>query len=215
MTTIALIIALGAAALLLTAGYLFGVQRAFGAREALRAQTLKQAQDIEVLREELAHKSAEQERSLRSTIESAIAPLMQREQLSVDLSHVRSDAGARRDLAQLLDRIAEAGNFSDVVLSDEDGLALASNRGAPDADRLAANSSLVLLMADRIAGEGRPLPLSVMFHDEANKTTLSRIFRVQDRRLSLTVVASAEGRLTPTALDPALAKVTNALGARA
>ena len=69
MTTIALIIALGAAALLLTAGYLFGVQRAFGAREQLRAQTLRQAQDIELLREELAHKTTEQEQSLRTTIE--------------------------------------------------------------------------------------------------------------------------------------------------
>ena len=211
MTTIALIIALGAAALRLTAGYLFGVQRAFGAREQLRAQTLRQAQDIELLREELAHKTTEQEQSLRTTIENALAPLVQREQLSIDLSRIASDAGTRRDLTKLLDLIASAGNFSDVVLSDEDGLALAANAAATEADRLAANSSLVLLMADRIAGDGRPPPLAVMLHDEANKTTLSRIFRVQDRRLSLTVIASAEGRLTPTALDPALTKVTSSL----
>jgi hypothetical protein len=54
-------------------------------------------------------------------------------------------------------------------------------------------------------------PVSVMVHYESEKTTLCRMFNVQERRVTLTVVATSDSLLTPAALDPALVKVAGAL----
>lgn len=207
MTAVAVLIGLGAAVLLLIAGYLAGLRRGAEAREALRAQSIRLFNELTAVQDDLARRSEAQEHSLRATIEEALAPIVQREQLSLDLSRLKSGAGERRDLTNLLDKIAEAGNFSLVVLSDDDGLPLAANGAAQDADRLAANSSLVLLMADRMSLANQPQPLAIMIHDETNRLTLCRIFQVQDKRVTLTAVASGNERLAPTALDPALGKV--------
>ncbi len=66
-------------------------------------------------------------------------------------------------------------------------------------------------MSDRMSGAGQPRPLSVMIHDEANNTTIYRIFEVQGRRVALMAAASGDFGLTPTALDPALVKVSGML----
>jgi hypothetical protein len=84
---------------------------------------LRQAQEIETLRRDAAETGAEREASLRATIE--------REQLALDLSKLKSGADERRDLTDLLDRIAAAGKITAVVLGDADGLALAASAGAP------------------------------------------------------------------------------------
>jgi len=52
---------------------------------------------------------------------------------------------------------------------------------------------------------GALAPLALMVHDEANKVTLCRIFRVGDQRLSL-IAVSASAQL-PYSADPALVKV--------
>ncbi len=210
MTLIDLVAGLAAALLLLTAGWLFGVRRGRADRDRLRALVFEQAREIETGRASADADADRAQRNLTATIERAIAPLVERDRLSDDLARLDTGEGRRRDLGLLLDRIAEVGNFTTVVLCDEEGLPLAANDKAQAVERHAANSSLVLLLADRMGAGDQAMPLSIMIHDEANTTTLCRLFRVQDRRLTLSAVTSG-ARLTPTALDPALVKLVGML----
>lgn len=212
MSVISIIIGLAASVLLLTSGYLYGARRGFQARELLRRQNLEQAQNLTQLRESLSQQTNDQEKSLQNTIQQVLAPLVQREQLSLGLSRLDAGSGQHRDLTPLLDQIARVGNFSTVLLSDEEGLPVAANSSARELDRWLATSSLLLVVADRITASQVAAPQSIVVHDEANSTTLCRFFRVQDQRLSLTAVASG-ARLTPTALDPAVDKLNALLGA--
>lgn len=204
MTIISAIIALGAAALLLVSGYLFGVRQGNKVRETLRQENFELAHQLAQLRATLSHQADEQDATLRATIEQVLKPLVRKEQLSQGLS--RPSIGEHRDLTPLLDQIAEKGDFSTVLLSNEEGLPLAANKAAPDLERLLATASLMLLVADRIAGHQAPAPRAIMIHDETDATTLCRIFHIQGQRLSLTAVTNG-ARLTPTMLDPALDKV--------
>ena len=206
MILLSTIMGLGAATLLLTAGYLFGVKRGYHAREKLRRQNLMQAAEMRQLPEQLLQRQNEQEDNLRATIQQVLTPLVQREQLSHELSHLEAGLGHDSDLTILLDQIAEKGNFEAVLLGDEAGWPLAASSNTRDLERLGATSSLLLLLADRMSRDGAPAPLALMVHDEANKVTLCRIFRVSGQRLSL-IAASTGAQLTPTALDPALVKV--------
>ncbi len=63
--------------------------------------------------------------ALKSTIEQVLAPLVERERLSLDLARVGS-GGERRDLTPLLEQVARVGAFGSVLLSNEDGLVVAS-----------------------------------------------------------------------------------------
>lgn len=210
MTPITLLVGLLAASTLVLAGWLFGVRRGRADREALRHVVFDQAEELKALREENGQLASRSDQTLRATLQEVIAPLVQRDQLSADLARLDAGEGRRRDLGLLLDRIADVGNFSTVVICDEEGLPLATNDKAIDVDRRAADVSLVMLLADRMGSGERARPMSVMIHDEANSTTLCRLFHVQDRRLALSAVSSG-ARLTPTALDPALVKVTSLL----
>lgn len=206
MTLIPMLIALAAALLLLGAGYLYGARRGSNARERLRAINLQQVEQLKQL-QRFSERDDRRESSLRKTIEQVLGPLVERETFSLGLSDLADGAGQHRDLTLMLDRIQEIGHFSAVMISNEEGLPLAADSGArQDVERLAAVSSLMLLMTERIAGPDRPAPRSIMVHDESNVTTLCRIFRVRDQRLSLTAVSEG-ARLTPTALDPALTRI--------
>jgi len=210
MTIIAIITGLGAALLLLTAGYLFGVRRGALSRELLRQQAQQQAETLKQLSEQYSRRTADQEGSLRTTIQQVLAPLVERERLSLDLAHFSTRSGQRRDLAPLLDKIAALGHFTTVLLSNEDGLPLAANSASRNLDQLAAASTRLALVADQIGGEQGLAPLSVMVRDASDATTLCRIFRVQGQRLSLTAVSN-DSRLTSVALEPALMKIEAAL----
>lgn len=212
MTLIPAIIGLGAAVLLLAAGYLYGARLGSKARERLRTANLQQAEKLKQLQDRVSDQADERDSSLRNTIRQLLVPLVQREEFSLGLSQLDASPGQHRDLTLLLDQILDIGKFSTVLISNDEGLPVASNSAAQDVERLAATSSLLLLMADRMAGNDRPAPLSFMLHDDSNSTMLCRIFRVRDQRLSLTAVSSGS-RLTPTALDPALARVEALLGA--
>jgi predicted regulator of Ras-like GTPase activity (Roadblock/LC7/MglB family) len=244
-----LIMGVSAAALLLTAGYLFGAKRGYQAREQLLDQNLDQVEELRRLQEQLALKddhpvqgaTAELKvmieallrqgdalqrtlepllqrdkdaEALHTTIQQVLTPLLQqvltpltqRDRLSFALANLQTGSGRRGDLLHLVDQIAEKGGFVTVLLSDEEGLPLAASSNARDLERLAAISSLSLLVADRLAQDKAPTPLAVMVHDAANKLTLCRIFRIGDQRLLLTAV-STDSQLMPTILDPALAKL--------
>jgi hypothetical protein len=220
---IAVVTGLSAAALLLSAGYIFGARRGARERERLREQCLLEAEAAHTVRERLAYEKATAEalrdstgqmignvENLRSIVHDVLGPLARREQLAYELSRLDAGAGRRGELSSLLDQIAEKGGFRTVLLSDDAGLPLASNSHGKDLDRLAATASLVLLFVDRIRRDGSPAPLSLMLQDEANQVTLCRIFSVGDQRLLLTAVAIGVP-LTPMALDAALPKLENAL----
>jgi hypothetical protein len=216
MILLAAIVGVSAAVLLLTAGYLFGIKRGFEAREQLRQQNLQQAEELQ-LRERLTRQQQNDAdiQSLRTElgkVQQVLTPLIQRERLGFALANLQTGAGRHHDLMGLVDQIAAKGSFSAVLLNDAEGLPLAASSNAKDLDRLAVLSSMVLLLADRISRDNAPSPLAVMVHDEANKLTLCRIFRVGGKRLLLTAV-STDAQLLPTALDPALAKLDNVLSA--
>jgi len=213
MILLSAIIGLGAATLLLAAGYLFGVKRGHREREHLRRQNLLQAAEIKRLPDRLAPPQDGQDDSLRATIQQVLTPLVQRERLSHELSHLETKLGQGKDLTTLLDQIAEKGNFEAVLLGDEAGWPLAASSNTKDLERWGATTSLLLLLADRMSRDNAPAPLALTVLDEANKVTLCRLFRASDQRLSLTA-ASTGAQLTPTALDPALVRVSAALSNR-
>jgi len=210
MTIFAIITGLGAAILLLTSGYLFGARKGALARERLRQQAQSHAADLEQLREQNRQRNTDQEKSLRRTIQHVLAPLVERERISLDLAQFTGSAGQRRDLVPLLDKIAAVGRFKTVLLANEEGLPLAANSAAVHLERLAAASTRLALVADQIAGEHGVAPLSVMLRDASDAATLCRMFRVQDQKLTLTAVSN-DSRLASVALDPALAKIEVAL----
>lgn len=121
-------------------------------------------------------------------------------------------AGDRRRLSTLLQRVAERGGFSFVLLSDELGLPLAASPGARDPEVQAGVSSLLFTLADRVRQAGGPAPVSVSIRDEAGELTLHRLFSVGPERYLLTAV-SKRARVSPEALDSALAALEASLGA--
>jgi hypothetical protein len=190
-------------------------------REAMRADEhrndlgslidllLKQGEAMQHMLEPLARRAVEDDK-LRDTVEQVLTPLLQRERLEMELTNLETAKGDRSSLTRLLDQISDKGRFRVVVLTDDEGLPLATSTNAWDVDRLAGVSAHVSMLADRLGREGAPAPLSVMVHDEGNQVTLCRIFRVRNKRLILTAV-SHSAELTSSALDPALTKVDAAL----
>ena len=111
---------------------------------------LRQGDALQRLLEPL---TSRMEDDLRATVEHVLTPLARRERLIVALADVETGTGHQGDLARLLDRIAEKGQFRTVVLSDDAGLPLAASSNAWDVERLAAIGSLLLMSADRIGRE--------------------------------------------------------------
>jgi len=188
------------------AGYLLGVRLGATARDALRTDAEASAADAAEARALLAKEVARREDPLRADIERVLSPLLERERLNNELSHLNGRS-THRDLTALLDQIASRGNFAAVVLHDEDGWPLAASANTEDLDRLGATASLLVLLADKLGKDRDTAPLSLMVHNAANHTTLSRLFTVNGQRLSLTVVAAGTP-MTPTTLDPALVSIT-------
>jgi hypothetical protein len=147
---------------------------------------------------------------LRSKFEQVLSPLIHRERLESALSHLDTGTDHQTDLTLLLDEVAKVGGFRALVLSDDQGLPLAQSHNAWDLDRIVGASTFLLVLAERLARDGAPAPLSLMMHDEENTVILCRSFRVRGARLLLTAAAVA-AELTPTALDPMLSKVEKIL----
>jgi len=209
MNTPALLIGLGAALLLLLAGYLAGLRRGSSERTRLRGVAEQQAAILQHWKQRNAG-ALDDDRTLKSTIEKVLAPLVERERLSVDLARVGS-AGQRRDLSPLLQQVARVGNFGSILLSNEDGLVVASAGTAPDFDGMAAATSRLTDAADQFAIH-RGGALAVVVRDGADSATLCRLFTTHGQRLALTATSN-DTRLSAVALDPALAKIEMALAA--
>lgn len=208
MNVPALLIGLSAAVLLLLAGYLAGLWR--GLRERIRLRGVTEQQSAALQR--LKQRNGLDDGDLKSTIEQVLAPLVERERLSLDLARV-GGAGERRDLSPLLEQVAGAGNFSSVLISNEDGLVVASAGRAPDFDAMAAATARLTDAADHFAARSGGA-LAVVIRDAAGSTTLCRLFTTQGQRMTATATSN-DSRLAAVALDPALAKIETALAAPA
>ncbi|MEJ2124628.1 MAG: hypothetical protein P8Y47_07400 [Alphaproteobacteria bacterium] len=167
----ALLIGIGAASLLLLAGYLAGLWRGSKERTRLRGVAEQQAAILQV-----------------------------------------GSGGQRRDLSPLLDLVTKVGGFSSVLLSNEDGLVVASAGSAPDFDDMAAATVRLTSAADQFAAN-RGGALAVVIRDASDSTTLCRLFTTSDQTLALTATSN-DTRLSTVALDPALAKIETALAAQ-
>lgn len=207
----ALLIGLGAALLLLLAGYLVGLRRGSRERTRLRGMTEQQATILRHWKQRNAS-ALDDDRTLKSTIEKVLAPLVERERQSVDLARVGS-AGQRRDLAPLLEQVARVGSFGSVLLSNEDGLVVAAAGTAPDFDAMAAATARLTDAAGQFAAHLGGA-LAVVVRDAADSTTLCRLFTTHGQTMALTATSN-DTRLTAVALDPALAKIETALAAKA
>ena len=208
MNVPALLIGLGAALLLLLAGYLAGLRRGSSERTRLRGVAEQQAA---ILQHWKQRNALDDDGTLKSTIEQVLAPLVERERLSVDLARVGS-AGQRRDLSPLLEQVARVGNFGSILLSNEDGLVVAAAGRAPDFDAMAAATARLTGAADQFAAN-RGGALAVVVRDAADSTTLCRLFTTHGQTMALTATSN-DTRLTAVALDPALAKIETALAAQ-
>lgn len=208
-TLLPVIIGAGATVLLLTAGYLFGAKKGGHARQKLRGQNLALLAEQARLEERIAQHEND-DASLRAAIQNVLTPLVQRDQLSYDMSHLEGGDGQQRNLTALLDQMADKGAFSGVLLSDDQGWPLATSTHTANPDRLGATSSLLLLLADRMDSDGSSAPRALMVYDAADMTTLCRVFKVGDQRLVLTAVSSG-GKMSPEVLDPVLARLNRAL----
>jgi len=208
------------AAVLLLAGYLFGVRQGHQAREKLRIQLTEQKDskiDALLQKSEALHRFSEplaewdaQVEKLRVEMQRVQAAMQSQDLVSLELSNLESTATNRSDLTTLMDEIAEKGHFQALLLSDEDGLPLVSSSNAEELEWLAAIASFVVIFGDRIQRDGAASPIAFLVRDSDNRDILCRIFAVGSRRLVLTAV-SVEMQLTPNALDPALEKVSGIL----
>ena len=207
MNTPALLIGLGAALLLLLAGYLAGLRRGSSERTRLRGVAEQQAA---ILQHWKQRNALDDDGTLKSTIEQVLAPLVERERQSVDLARVGS-AGQRRDLSPLLEQVARVGNFGSILLSNEDGLVVAAAGRASDFDGMAAATARLTGAAGQFAAN-RGGALAVVVRDAADTTTLCRLFMTHGQIMALTATSN-DTRLTAVALDPALAKIETALAA--
>jgi len=190
-----IVFAVMAAVLLFLSGWVIASSKAQSARLALEAQTSQAA---------LRTNAPEAELESSKQLHTMLAPVVEREKLTLNLLNLADDP-THRDLPQLLDAIAEAGHFSTVMLSDDAGLPVATSTNiaaSPDSiERLVAATSLMLIVADRADTNGEPRPLGFVVHDESNRMACYRIFEVDGARFILTVTARAR-QLVPSSLDP-------------
>jgi hypothetical protein len=213
MNVLALLIGLAAAALLLSAGYLLGIRSGHRARAEIAVQNAALSDEVTRLRERDKQHRKDDE-TLRAAIQRVVMPLVHKEQVSMDMARLEGGTDQQRDLAALLTQMADKGNFSAVLLSDDQGWPLAASGAATEQERLGATSSLLLLLADRLSRDGSPTPTSLMVGDAHNRMTLCRLFTVEDQRLLLSVVGVAS-QMAPLALDPALARLGAVLSKKA
>lgn len=218
-------------AVLAGAGYVAGARRSSETREALLlicAEQRRRITDLErraaaaTIREDIdlqgllcvMRERDRESRILGDTVRTLIGPLVERERLSHELSHLPRTTGATGALAELVNAIADKGGFSAVLLSDDVGLPLATSHSARDVDLLIGVSTLLLTLGDRIAMSGAAPPNSVVLRDGDGQSVVHRIFTVDGARYLLTAVARGTS-LAPDSLDPALGAVEATLSREA
>jgi hypothetical protein len=176
-------ISLAAILVSLRAGYLWGVRAGMAERERLAGEL--RGLDARIGRPE-------------------------RERISRDLAKFSVSQGEKRDLTRLLDRIASVGRLETVLLSNEEGLPLASNTEAGNTERLAASLARIALAIDQTIDRDGAAPRAFLLCDRADELTFCRAFHVNGQRLFFTVVSN-DLPLTAADVDSAISKIEAAL----
>ncbi len=232
MSFVPFLLAAGASAALFTSGYLFGIRKDKSLRAALQAEADRSMEaavgteaELRRLREDLqgavrtlAHR--EEEHARHVVAPDAPSPkhfsLAPPPETNVDPLHrslvqaLRARTWTLRDLADLLECIAEETGLTNVVLADDAGLALGASRGTRNIDTIAATAALVLLQLERSEGFGGPRPIACVVLDDDHGQTVHRLFRVgpaggSDRGSRFTLSGFARGfEPSPAVLDGAL-----------
>ena len=174
-------------------------------------------EQLETLRSELQSTLAPlvaQDRENHKMMLDVLGPLMEKERRAQGLTLLSPNKRGRSQLPRLLDTLVRRGGFAAVLLSDEMGLPLAASNGARDADVIAGVSSLVLTLADRVASSGGSAPMAVLIRDASNQRILHRIFTVNNERFLVTAVAKGN-EIATDALDPALPALEEMLDSQA
>ena len=222
--SIAIFTGLATAAILLLAGYLFGVKQGHQAREKLREQLseqkdlkidtlIRQSDALQRVIEPLAEWDVQVEKLRTDIIKQMQGTMTHHDQVALELTGLQTSTESRGDLTLLMDEIAEKARFEAVLLSDENGLPLVASSNAKNLDWMAAIASFVVIFGDRISRDNAASPVSFLVRNSGNQDVLCRIFHVGNQRLVLTAV-SHKLQLTPSALDPALEKMIRLLSPR-
>jgi adenosyl cobinamide kinase/adenosyl cobinamide phosphate guanylyltransferase len=144
--------------------------------------------------------------ALTTQLETILGPVLARERLEREMVGLSAGTEHAVSLVEVLDALARIGAFSTVVVSDEVGLPLASNRGGVDPEVHAGIASMLLTVFERAARNDQPRPLGAVFRDEAHRLVIHRVFTVQSARFVLTAVSMGMD-VGPEALDPALVSI--------
>lgn len=217
-----------AVAVALFAGYLFGVRVSRLANQSLRQEREAAVAEIGRLRQQaglqtpdlradlagllapLLQRDREQQ-GLGETVQRLLAPMVERERRGLALAEAGRGATRRGELPALLESLAERGDFQAVVLSDETGLPLAASKKADQPEVLAACSSLMLTLSDRLKSSGQPDARAMVIRDEAQRLTIHRILNLGEERYVLVAITSSPSA-SPEILDPALPRIEALLG---
>jgi len=181
---LALGISLAAILVLLRAGYLWGVRAGMAERERLAGKV--------------------------RALEARVGGPAEREPISRDLAKFSVSQGEKRDLTRLLDRIASVGRLDTVLLSNEEGLPLASNSEAGNTERLAASLARVALAIDQTVDRDGAAPRAFLLCDCADDLTFCRTLHAGGQRLFFTAL-SKDLLLTAEDVDSAISKIEAAL----
>ncbi len=209
-TAMVLLWILGGLAFVAT-GYLSGAGRGRKERDRLRDDLEQANYEVEVFTKQADALSGMVLRDIQQDIQSAVENALDRESSSeAELGEIVGDVQSRGQLERLLDLIASKGQFLTVLVSDETGLPVATNRDAQDATEIAGLSSALLGFADRTVQVRRPAIASILLYDETKHATMHRIFQAGADRYLLSVVAQ-RAVLPLTMLDPVLGQIETVL----
>lgn len=203
-------------------GYLTGLRRGRIERGNLRIELKRTAIRLAQLDQQVRDSSQSfdrlkahdlQSRELKEALDGLLRPMVERERLGFELTRLDGNFSGRTGLSRLLTAIAQRAGFASVLITDNNGLPLAQNDGAPSADMLTASVGLLLGLVERIRSNGAPAPIAVVLRDSDNGVAVHRFFRVDERQYVLTAVASGSF-LSPDVLDPTLARIERLMSDR-
>ncbi len=216
MNLLAILLAATATTTLLVAGYAFGARQGRAARAALEKALETEIARAHGLSARLSTPASEPppgSGDVRAVIEDALAPLLTRERVARDLASIHLDRTGLGGLPDAIDAIATTGGFQTVVLSDDAGLPLAASTESEEIDILAGTAAYIQGLAERAVRSELPRPVSCVLLDDAQRTTVHRMFALGSERFTLSAV-SRGAALFPGALDAALPAVERALAPR-
>ncbi|NJK88135.1 MAG: hypothetical protein HC923_01235 [Myxococcales bacterium] len=197
---VSLLVGLGASLALWSSGYLWGLRQ-----HVPKVRRRTNGLSVVQMEEELRDDSTFGSDRLAELVRSAVASIHPSD-AAFSLGKVGGSYDDRTKLPALLKAVAEEASLSQIVLSDEAGLMIAMVGDHDRGETLAATSSVLLSLVDRLATHDIPQPVGAVIEDTQCQQVMHRIFRTRDERFVLTAVTMGQ-RLTPRSLDTAVARI--------